>query len=159
MNLPNQSVLNLWECFVRQYPKYRNISIPKHFYFCDNEQDANTCAELVVKKIKQATAPSVWWYEYHNEPMPKVGDLFIVTDWHGEAKAIIEITALEQVRFKDVGEAFAYAEGEGDKSLAYWRNVHTDYYSREMEKAGVHFNENILISCEYFQTVFITKNV
>jgi uncharacterized protein YhfF len=110
--------------------------------------------KLVAKNIKQATAPSVWWYEYHNEPMPKVGTLFIVTDWHGDAKAIIEVTKLEQIRFKDVGEAFAYAEGEGDRSLAYWRKVHRAYYTREMKKAGTHFNENMLILCAYFKLIF-----
>jgi uncharacterized protein YhfF len=154
VDLPNSSVLNLWNRFTRQHRQYKNSSIPNHFYFCDNEHDANTCAELVVQNIKQATAPSIWWYEYHNEPMPKVGTLFIVTDWHGEAKVIIEVTKLEQIRFKDVGEAFAYTEGEGDRSLAYWRKVHRAYYTREMEKAGAHFNENILISCEYFKLIF-----
>lgn len=154
MNLANPSVLALWESFIQRYPTYADTPIPTHFYFCDNEQDANVCAELVVSNIKQATAPSVRWYEYHNEPIPKVGDLFIITDWNGRAKAVIEITKIERVRFKDVGETFAYAEGEGDKSLASWRNVHQEYYSREMEKAGAYFNENMVISCEYFRTVF-----
>ena len=91
MNLPNASILELWKSFVQQYPKYANTPTPLHFYFCDNEQDANLCAKLVVQNIKQATAPSVWWYEHHNESMPQVGDLFIVTDWYGMAKAVIEI--------------------------------------------------------------------
>ena len=54
------------------------------------------CAKLVVQNIKQATAPFVWWYEHHNESMPQVGDLFIVTDWYGTAKAVIEITKIEK---------------------------------------------------------------
>ena len=154
MNLPCDSVLEIWKSFVQEHPKYANTPIPPHFYFCNNEQDANICAELVVKNIKQATAPSFWWYEYHNEPMPKVGDLFIVTNWYGTAKAVIEITKIELIRFKDVTEAFAKAEGEGDKSLSFWRKAHKEYYSREMEKAGEYFNENMLISCECFKTVF-----
>jgi len=154
MNLPSHSVHEIWKFFVQGHSKYANTRIPPHFYFCDNEQDANICAELVVKNIKQATATSVWWYKHHNQSMPKVGDLFIVTDWNGTAKAIIEITKIELVRFKDVTEAFAQAEGEGDKSLNFWRKVHQEYYSREMEKAGEYFNENMLISCEYFKTVF-----
>ena len=144
----------LWNAFIAQHPAHKNSPIPPYFYFCDNEADANTCANLVVKKIKQATAPSMWWYRHNKQSLPKIGDLFIVTDWHGEAKAIIEITALEQVRFKDVGEAFAYAEGEGDKSLAYWKRVHKTYYTQEMESAGARFAENMLVSCEYFKTVF-----
>ena len=157
MNLPNHTVLEIWKSFVQQHPKYANTPRPPYFYFCDNKQDANLCAELVVQNIKQATAPSVWWYEHYNESMPKVGDLFIITDWHGTAKAIIEITKMKLARFKDVTEAFAYAEGEGDKSLTFWKKAHKEYYSREMEKAGAYFNENMLISCEYFRTIFIAK--
>ena len=107
MDLHNPSVLNLWNRFTRQHRQYKNSSIPNHFYFCDNEHDANTCAELVVQNIKQATATSMWWYKYHNELIPKVGTLFIVTDWHCDARAIIEVIKLEQIRFKDVGEAIA----------------------------------------------------
>jgi uncharacterized protein YhfF len=152
VDLPNSSVLNLWNRFTRQHRQYKNSSIPNHFYFCDNEHDANTCAELVVQNIKQATAPSIWWYEYHNEPMPKAWH-FIYRNRIGmvRQKPLLKVTELEQIRFKDVGEAFAYTEGEGDRSLAYWRKVHRAYYTREMEKAGARFNENMLISCEYFK--------
>lgn len=158
MDSPSNSVRNLWECFVRKYPINRNVPIPNHFHFCDNEDDANKCATLVVQKIKQATASSVWWYEYQNEPMPKVGTLFIVTDWHAMAKAIIEITKLEQVRFKDVGEAFAHTEGEGDKSLAYWRKAHKNYYTRQMKPFGAVFREDMMICCTYFRTVFVSDS-
>ena len=89
--------------------------------------------------------------------MPKVGYLFIITDWHGTAKAIIEITKMKLARFKDVTEAFAYAEGEGDKSLTFWKKAHKEYYSREMEKTDAYFNENMLISCEFLRTIFIAK--
>lgn len=154
MQLPNPSVAKLWANFVQQYPKYKNTPIPNHFYFCDNEQDANTCADLVVKKIKQATATSLWWYEYHGEPRPNIGDLYIVTDWEGSAKAIIELIAITHVPFNEVGADFAEAEGEGDKSLGYWRKVHKAYYQREMEAVGARFKENMMISCERFRTVF-----
>lgn len=108
------------------------------------------------KKIKQATAPSLWWYDRNKQSLPKIGDLFDVTDWNGTAKAIIELTKLEVVPFNKVSAAFAFAEGEGegDKSLAYWRRVHKAYYAREMEAVGAAFVENMLISCEYFKTVF-----
>lgn len=154
MDEQNKTVVTLWNAFVSQHPSYAHLPLPPHFYFCDNEADANTCAELVVKGIKQATAPSLWWYEQHKEPLPTVGDLFVVTDWNGTAKAIIEITKLEQLAFNKITAAFALAEGEGDKSLAYWQRVHKAYYTREMEPTGACFDENMLISCEYFKTVF-----
>ena len=76
-----------------------NKKIPPSFYFCDNEIDAIECAELVVKGIKQATATSLWWYEKNNEPLPNIGDCYVITDWKGIAKAIIETTKIELVPF------------------------------------------------------------
>ena len=156
MDEQNKTVATLWNAFVAQQPSYAHLPLPPHFYFCDNEADANTCADLVVKKIKQATAPSMWWYDRNKQSLPKIGDLFDVTDWNGTAKAIIELKKLEVVPFNKVSAAFAFAEGEGegDKSLAYWRRVHKAYYAREMEAVGAAFVENMLISCEYFKTVF-----
>ena len=45
-----------WKEFQLQNPKYKNTNEPKSFYFCNNKKDADECAELVIKKIKQATS-------------------------------------------------------------------------------------------------------
>ncbi len=139
---------------------YRNIAnnpdeeIPPHFYFCDNEYDANECAELVIKGIKQATATSLWWYEKNDKSLPNVGDKYIITDWQGEARAIIEITKISLTPYNEITSEFAEIEGEGDKSLEYWRRVHRDYYIREMEPHGEKFREDMLLVCEYFKTIY-----
>lgn len=155
VNKTNPTVKTLWHAFIGQHPAHAVSPLPPHFYFCDNEADANTCADLVVKKIKKATAPLLWWYDHYKQSLPKIGDLFIVTDWQGTARAIIELTKLEVVPFNKVTAAFAFAEGEGNKSLAYWRKVHKAYYTREMKAVGTAFDENMLVSCEYFKTVFV----
>ena len=54
---------------------------PPSFYFCDNRQDVDACATLVVKGIKQATAPSFWWFDKHKENRPEVGEYHIITKW------------------------------------------------------------------------------
>ena len=53
--------------------------IPESFYFCDNEKDGNDCAKIVVKNIKQATAPSLWAFEINNEKLPE--DMIIVCQY------------------------------------------------------------------------------
>jgi len=84
------SVESIWSDFLAKCPNNKLRETPISFYFCDNKKDADECAELVVKKIKQATATSLWWFEKNNEPLPKIGDQYIVTNWEGKAKAIIE---------------------------------------------------------------------
>lgn len=150
----DKSVGKIWTDFLSNNPTNKITERPLSFYFCDNQNDADECAELVVKGIKQATATSMWWFEKNKEPLPNVGDQFIITDWNGNAKAIIETTKIEQVPYNEITEEFAETEGEGDKSLSYWKKVHEAYYKREMEPFGEPFYEEMIIVCEYFKTIY-----
>ena len=150
-----KSVEILWNNYIADNPENKNMEIPISFYFCDNEIDADDCAQLVVKGIKRATATSLWWYEKNNEPLPRIGDKYIVTDWNGNAKAIIETIKIEQVPYNKITSEFAEIEGEGDKSLEYWKQVHKEYYTREMKPFNEQFDENMIIVCEHFKTVYL----
>lgn len=156
-NLPEKihpSVTEMWTKFTAQNPDYNAQEIPESWNFCDNEKDANECAELVIKGIKQATSTSLWWFETFQEDLPEVDNVYIVTNWNGEAKAIIKTIAVNQRIYRDITEKYAAKEGEGDQSLAYWKKVHWDYYSREMEAEGQKPDENMLIVCEEFETIW-----
>ena len=48
-----------------------------------------------------------------------MGDLANITNWNHEPKAIIKTKKVEIVKFKDITAAYAFIEGEGDKSLEY----------------------------------------
>jgi uncharacterized protein YhfF len=63
--------------------------------------------------------------------MPEPGDLSVVLDGHGEPLCVIRTTAVEVRRFADVDERFAWEEGEGDRSLAYWRDAHIRFFASE----------------------------
>ncbi|MCD1118459.1 ASCH domain-containing protein [Chryseobacterium turcicum] len=143
-----------WKEFQQKNPEYSNTPQPQSFFFCDNKKDADECAELVVKKIKQATSPSVWWFKKNNESFPKIGDLAIVTNWNGEPKAIIRTKKTEVVKFKDITPKYAYTEGEGDKTLEYWKKTHWDYYTNEMKEFNESPSEDMEIVCEYFETIW-----
>lgn len=86
----NNLIQNFWNDFLVKNPNNLIQEIPEIYYFCDNEKDANECADLVVRKIKRATATSLWWFEKHNEPLPKIGNQAIITTWGGTPKAVIE---------------------------------------------------------------------
>jgi len=135
-------------------PKNKTKEIPEALYFCDNKKDADECGDLVVKGIKQATATSLWWHEQNKEPLPKVGDQYVVTDWEGNAVAIIETTKIDPTPYNEITAEFAKIEGEGDKSLAYWKKVHEAYYTREMAPHNEKFDESMIIICEYFKTIY-----
>ena len=151
----NETIKFFWKSFIINNPRYVNEKIPESFYFCDNEKDANDCAKLVIQKEKQATAPSLWSFEVNNEELPKVGELNIVTDWNRTPIAIIITTEIKLTPYNKINIQFAVIEGEGDKSLNYWKRVHKDYYTREMKESQDNFSEDMIIVCQYFKTIYI----
>ncbi len=124
------------------------------YYFCADEENANTCAELVSKGEKQATASLYWWYEEEKEPLPEKRNLVVVTDWDKNPQCIIEITQVEIRPFDEVDDEFAQKEGEGDKSLAHWRQEHWKFFSEECLELGKNPDEKMLVVLESFKVVY-----
>ncbi|WP_406852933.1 ASCH domain-containing protein [Brevundimonas sp. BH3] len=123
------------------------------FHFCDNAEDADICADLVVRDIKRATAASVAELELFGMRPARVGDVSVVTTWDGTAVAVIETTQIEVRRLGDVDEAFAQREGEGDQTLTWWRAAHEAYYRRILKDTAYVVDDDLLIVCEHFERV------
>lgn len=150
----HESVYSMWDAFIKAKPEYKDKSFDDSFYFCDNETDAQECATLVQQGIKKATSTSVWWFEKFNEAFPEVGNIYIITDWYKIAKAIVKVNQIDRVAFKDITEEYAAIEGEGDKSLKYWRKSHWEYYGREMAEFNDTPTEDMEIICEQFELIW-----
>ena len=137
---------------------FESIGTPQEkilsYYFCDNQKDADDCAHLVLIGEKRATATSLWWFEINDEVLPKQQDVSIVTNWAGIAQCVIAVDKVELTPYSKISRQFAQTEGEGDKSLAYWRKVHWDYYHRELAGSSYQPTEEMLIVCEYFRVIF-----
>lgn len=148
-----KTIEQYWKEFQAKNPFYLKEEQPESYYYCDNKKDADECADLVVQGIKQATSTSVWWFEKFNEDHPAIGDLAVITNWDGVPKAVVKTTRVEIVKFKDISEKYAFIEGEGDRSLEYWKEVHWKYYLNEMMEHGEMPSEEMEIVCEYFETI------
>ena len=56
--------------------------------------------------------------------------------------------------FNTVTEDFAWVEGEGDRSLDYWRAAHLSYFHRECGREGTIFSEDEPIVFERFRLIW-----
>lgn len=151
--MTDKQLIKFWKEFITKHPEYSEQNYCDAYYFCDNEKDANECAELVLQGVKRATASSKWWHDHNDEALPVVGDLNIVTNWSGEPLAVIRTIKVDLVPYEKITESFAATEGEGDGSLEYWKRVHWDFYTREMSPYGVRPSKDMLIVCEEFERV------
>ncbi len=122
--------------------------------FGNTPEMADDLGALVLQGIKTATASLVWAYEHEEERYPRIGDLSIILDSAGKPLCIIETTQIEIGPFNAVDERQAYEEGEGDRTLAYWRKVHWEFFSEECESIGKAPNDTMPILCERFKMIF-----
>jgi uncharacterized protein YhfF len=132
-------------------------TMPEAWYFCSNEADANELGELVRAGIKTATCSLFWVYEAEHERVPQVGDLSIITNWDGDPLGIIQTTEVEIKPYNTVDPQFAYDEGEGDRSLQFWRAAHWRVFSQECALIGREPAEDMPVVCERFRFVFGTQ--
>lgn len=122
--------------------------------FGDSPQMADELGALVVAGVKTATAGLLWDYEAENEALPTVGDYSIILNGANQPLCIIRITEVLVTPYNRVDERQAYDEGEGDRTLAYWREVHWKFFSRSCDAIGRNPDETMPVVCMHFVRVF-----
>ena len=152
MELP-EAVRSFWDAFVAKAGPEATARFYEVFHFDDNEPTANELADLVLRGTKRATAGLVWVFEARRRPIPKPGDLSVVTRWNGQPVCVIETTRVEIRPYDEVDADFAATEGEGDGSLAYWREAHWRFFSRECQRIGRTLDPKMPVVCERFEVV------
>lgn len=111
-------------------------------------------ADLVLKGIKTATASAYDEHQHLQEPIGEVGQLSVVLNGQGEAVCIIQTTRVTLATFNQVTADHAFKEGEGDRSLAYWRQVHEELFTEWLAEIGITFTSQSLVVLEEFRVVY-----
>ena len=105
----------------------------------------------VKRGIKTGTASAEELYKIDNEPIPTEGEYSVILNSRDEAVCVIRTTKVYIVPFCDVSAHHAFCEGEGDRSLAYWRKVHEEFFRNEYAACGLEFSQDIPVVCEEFE--------
>ena len=116
--------------------------------------DPDGLAELVKKGIKTATCSAYIFYELEGEEIPKVGEYSIIEDSNENAVCITRTTKVYITTYDEVTAEHAFKEGEGDRSLSYWRKVHEDYFTEELKEIDRPFDQKMKLVCEEFEVVY-----
>lgn len=117
------------------------------FKFGDCQELCDHLLSLVRSGKKTATCEALSVFESDMEAMPVVGRCDIATDWDGTPAAVIKTKSVEKIRFCDVTEDMALAEGE-NKTLAGWQRDHQAYFERN---GG--FAPDMMLVFEHFELI------
>jgi uncharacterized protein YhfF len=124
------------------------------FSFGTAKQEATEIAALVLQGVKTATGSLQWVYEAEGQPLPKVGDQYIVRDSEDRPVCIIEVTEVQTMPFDEVDGRFAFHGGERDRTLASWRKIYRAYIASECARIGREPSEKTPLVCERFRVVY-----
>ncbi|MDJ0311871.1 ASCH domain-containing protein [Arthrobacter sp. H35-D1] len=85
---------------------------------------------------KTSTTTTLIEYEIEQEELPVIGQREVVVDSDGKGVAVIETTEVRHARLADVDLQHVIDEGEGDTTVAQWREGHEHFWhSAEMRNA------------------------
>jgi len=125
--------------------------LPAVSWFGDDPAMARELGELVRAGVKTATAGLLWAWQARDGAPPAPGQRQVIVDWSGRPLAVIEMTEVTVIPFERVGADFARDEGEGDRSLAHWREVHWRFFARECQRIGREPSPSMPVVCMRFR--------
>jgi uncharacterized protein YhfF len=122
--------------------------------FGDGAAMATELAALVVAGVKRATASLARDYADGRAPLPAVGDRVVVVDGAGAPRCIWRTTEITIKPLDAVDERFAWDEGEGARTRAWWLAAHRGYFGRQAAREGFGFDDTIATVFERFTVVW-----
>ena len=127
----NSEVQEFWAGFLKANSDVPADTPYQVWYFGNSLKMARDLAELVLSGTKTATASLLETNVREPEKSPIDGGYSVVTDFGGSPICVIRTVAISHVPFNSVDAAFAFDEGEDDRTLETWREGHREYFTKE----------------------------
>jgi uncharacterized protein YhfF len=143
----------VWADSLAAHPR-RGIDQPPSERFGDSPALADELLGLVMHGPKRATAGAVADYEHAGELLPRIGDHWIVHDGSGAPRVVLRSVELRIGPLDSVDDAFAWDEGEDDRTRDSWLDSHSRYFRRTLGRIGVEFHSRIEVVFERFRVVW-----
>lgn len=141
-----------WQRFLGNHRQYQE-SPYEVWSFGYGEYQANCLLALVRQQRKKATSSALEMYDA-DEKVPQKNALSMIIYGNGLPGCIIKTVEVTHKNFDEITEDEAALEGEGDCSLAYWRTVHEEFFSREYQEKHQRFHPKIPVIFERFEMIY-----
>lgn len=141
--IKDSQIQAFWQQFLKVNPRNQSaLTYEDAWSFGDTPQMADELAALVLAGKKTATTSAAALYEIEQEALPQSGTYSVLLDGSDVPRAVLYLESVSIVPFDEVTAAFAFLEGEGDRTLAYWRRVHEAFFSTSLCLSGFVFSRS-----------------
>ncbi|WP_211262619.1 ASCH domain-containing protein [Nitriliruptor alkaliphilus] len=125
-------------------------SLAGAFAFGDSTELADELLAFVERGTKRATAGSVAELLGSQEPFPEPGQCWGLLDGRGVGRYVMETSEVRIGRLASVDPAFAWDEGEYERTYEDWLEGHRRYFARQ----GVAEPDELEVAFERFRVVW-----
>jgi uncharacterized protein YhfF len=147
------AVREFWSEFCRRH----GVSADQRydvFAFGDSAELADELSALVVHGPKRATAGLLSDFGPDGEPLPEAGVYSVVLDGRDRPVCVIRTTEVVVKPVGAVDAAFAWDEGEGDRTVDWWLAAHRAFFTRDLERRGLPYSDDLPAVFERFELVW-----
>jgi uncharacterized protein YhfF len=106
---------------------------------------------LILNGTKTLTSSPFW--DYPDGKIPFVGALAVLLDGSRRPRGIVETTRVEIMPFGAITEEMAYAYGEGERTVEWWRRGMEAFYRASAERHNAVLTDDTLLIWEWFTVV------
>lgn len=144
------------EAFWSAYRAARGVPEQDYVACCfgSSPQESDELLALVLGGPKRATTYLLRDVEVGGETMSRVGGHVVVLDGADRPRAIWRTRAVDVKPFEEVDSAFAWDEGEGDRTRADWLAMHGRYFTAQAKAQGFVFDRSMPAVFERFTLVW-----
>lgn len=145
----------LWRAYTAAHPD-AVAAAPEYTVECfgDSPGLADELLALVLSGRKRATADLAAEFRHRGDRLPRIGSHWIACDGDGAPRIVIRSTEFRIGPSTSVDAAFAFDEGEGDRTLETWTADHRAYWARVAEARGATWVESEDVIFERFAVVW-----
>ena len=151
--LRRDEALALWRAYFahQRLPLEEEPAVER---FGDSRALADELIGLVLAGTKRATAGLVADFAVEGEPLPRIGGHWVPCDGDGVPRCVLRSTELRLGPLTSVDDAFAWDEGEGDRSRDGWLTSHLAYFRRTQAARGEAWSNDLEVVFERFRVVW-----
>lgn len=144
---------DFWEAFLEETGTPETTAVSRYTYFGDSEEASVAALEQLLSGEKTAVSHCVPAYLTTKQPMPRVGDYTMVTDFYGNPCCILHTTDVAIVPLPEISDALILQDCPG-ADRAQWLEARHREYASLAERFGFHYHEEIPVLVETVELVY-----
>ncbi len=145
-----EEINNYWLSFINQRDDLSHLKNYRFeaWSFGNSKKLADELGQLVLDGKKTATCSLLRAYNGFENEIPRVGVYSVLCNGDDVPICVVFLTDTWVCKYNEVTEKHAFEEGEGDRSLEHWKEVHQQFFS---QYDGFHEEDDLV--CERFKVV------